>query len=224
MDAPSSGWARCRGRRISTSRNSGDRSTSSTRHRGDDRHSQPRSGSRRVQCLGRCRDGLHAYQRANGETIVFTENSGYDAKCNMFRIPPSDYLCRTDLARRGPGPILPARPSPSAPRPRARASATPPTAVHRRKPHGTIYSSAVNISATIRCRPSPMRAGMTDSAVTSCVYHHPVCRCRPSPRWPAYAIRADGDHQHHHQWGDHPLYHRRQHADRNRRHGLQQRR
>ena len=32
-----------------------------------------------------------------------------------------------------------------------------------------------------------------------------------------------GDHQHHHRRGDHPLYHRRQHAQRDRRHGLQQR-
>lgn len=33
--------------------------------------------------------GLTAFKRANGEFVVFTENSGYDAKNNLFRIPPS---------------------------------------------------------------------------------------------------------------------------------------
>jgi Secretion system C-terminal sorting domain len=32
--------------------------------------------------------GLRAYKRSNGEYVVFTENSGYNAKCNLFRIPP----------------------------------------------------------------------------------------------------------------------------------------
>jgi hypothetical protein len=32
--------------------------------------------------------GLRAFKRENGEYVVFTENSGYNAKINMFRIPP----------------------------------------------------------------------------------------------------------------------------------------
>ena len=32
--------------------------------------------------------GLRAYQRLDGEYEVLTENSGYDGKCNLFRIPP----------------------------------------------------------------------------------------------------------------------------------------
>jgi hypothetical protein len=33
--------------------------------------------------------GLTAVKRKNGEFVVFTENSGYDGKCNVYRIPPS---------------------------------------------------------------------------------------------------------------------------------------
>ena len=32
--------------------------------------------------------GLRAYQRQNGEYEVLTENSGYDGKCNLFRLSP----------------------------------------------------------------------------------------------------------------------------------------
>jgi len=33
--------------------------------------------------------GLTAFKRANGEFVVFSENSGYGGKANMYRIPPS---------------------------------------------------------------------------------------------------------------------------------------
>jgi hypothetical protein len=33
--------------------------------------------------------GITAYERANGETILFVENSGYQSKCNLYRIPGS---------------------------------------------------------------------------------------------------------------------------------------
>ena len=78
---------------------------------------------------------------------------------------------------------------------------------------GTVYSSAVSITATTTLQAIAYETGYADSAVASGVY---TIQCATPTFTPAAGHlwrRAVGDHQHHHRWGDHPLYHRRQHAE-----------
>ena len=78
---------------------------------------------------------------------------------------------------------------------------------------GTVYSSAVNISANTTLQAIAYKTGMADSPSPAGVYYHPVRHPDLQPGGRHLWLRAIGDHQHHHQRGDHPLYHRRQHAD-----------
>ena len=88
---------------------------------------------------------------------------------------------------------------------------------------GTVYSSAVSITATSTLQAIAYETGLTNSAVASGVY---TIQCA------APTLQSGGGHLHHlhhgdhhddHQRGEHPLHHQRHHAEFDRRHGVQQR-
>ena len=87
---------------------------------------------------------------------------------------------------------------------------------------GTVYSSAVNISVNTTLQAIAYKTGLTDSTMASGVYTI-QCAARASARRRALTPPRRGNHHHDHRWRDHPLHHRRQHAERDRRHGVQQR-
>ena len=87
---------------------------------------------------------------------------------------------------------------------------------------GTVYSSAVSITATSTLQAIAYETGLYQQCGSLRRVHHPMRRpdLQPGGRrlWP----RAVGDHQHQHRWREHPLYHQWHHAVLDRRHGLQQ--
>ena len=114
--------------------------------------------------------GCTAYQRANGETIVFTENSGYDAKCNMFRIPPTTTCaaptCSPWAGNLSYGQAITLRTATAGASIRYTTDGSMPT-----ETHGTIYNGALSITTGVcTLQAIAYAAGMTDSTVTSCVY------------------------------------------------------
>ena len=89
---------------------------------------------------------------------------------------------------------------------------------------GTVYSSAVTISANTTLQAIAYEAAWTDSMITIGVYTIPSApRRRSTRRRGPITPSTYSHHQHHHQWRNHPLYHQWHHAEFDRRHGVQQR-
>ena len=76
---------------------------------------------------------------------------------------------------------------------------------------GTVYSSAVSISATTTLQAVAYKTGLTNSAIASGVFTIDGACATPafSPAAGTYNAAQTVSHQQHHQWGDDPLYHRR---------------
>ena len=88
---------------------------------------------------------------------------------------------------------------------------------------GTVYSSAVSITATSTLQAIAYETGLTNSAVASGVYTIQCAAPTFNPAAGTYWLRAIGDHLDHHRWREHPLHHQRHHAEFDGGHGVQQR-
>ena len=87
---------------------------------------------------------------------------------------------------------------------------------------GTVYSSAVSITATSTLKAIAYETGYTNSAVASGVY---TIQCATPTFNPAAGTYHHLHLRHHldnHQRREHPLHHQRYHAEFDRRHGVQQ--
>ena len=87
---------------------------------------------------------------------------------------------------------------------------------------GTVYSSAVSISVNTTLMAIAYESGLANSAVASGNYYIQCAAPTFNPAAGTLWLHAIGDHLYQHQWRDHALYHGRQHAERKRRHGVQQ--
>ena len=88
--------------------------------------------------------------------------------------------------------------------------------------NGTVYGSAVNISSTCTLQAIAYETGYSDSTVASGVYTINGACATPtfSPTAGTFTTSTARHHLHQHRWCDHPLYHQRHRADRDRRHGV----
>ena len=87
---------------------------------------------------------------------------------------------------------------------------------------GTVYSSAVSITATSTLQAIAYETGMADSPMTSGIYTIQCAAPSFNPAAGTFTTSTTGHHLHDHRWRDHPLYHQRHHAEFDRRHGVQQ--
>ena len=88
---------------------------------------------------------------------------------------------------------------------------------------GTVYSSAVSITATSTLQAIAYETGYSNSAVASGVYTIQCATPTFSPTGGNFHHLNVRHHQHGHQWREHPLYHQRHHAELDGGHGVQQR-
>ena len=86
---------------------------------------------------------------------------------------------------------------------------------------GTLYSSAVNISANTTLKAIAYETGYTDSTVASGVYYIQCAAPSFNPAAGTFTTTASVTISHDHQWGEYPLHDQRHHAQFDSGHGVQ---
>jgi len=117
--------------------------------------------------------GCTAFTRSNGETIIFTENSGFDAKCNMYRLSQAatqGTTCSAPVFSPLTGtydygqPVTIGSLTTGASIRYTTDGTTPSDTV------GTVYSGPVALTASCTLQAIAYKSGITNSSVTSAVY------------------------------------------------------
>ena len=113
--------------------------------------------------------GLTAYQRSTGETIIFTENSGCDARCNMYRVPAGTTCmaptCSPWAGTYATSTTVTLAPVTSGSTIRYTTDGSTPS-----ETNGTIYSSPITFTSSGTLKAIAYKAGLSDSVLTTCVY------------------------------------------------------
>ena len=90
-------------------------------------------------------------------------------------------------------------------------------------PYAYTWSNVSAGSYTLTAIATDNSGMSTTSPAVNITVLNPVRRADFQPGGGHFYLRDLRHHHYQHRWGDHPLYHGRHHADRERRHGVQQR-